>query len=461
MAKTIKAVVNTGNPQTNELLDIVVGSGAQGKPTRVKAVQGARYVLQDPAAKDVAPEKVRTKRVGKDLHVAFEDGAEADLIVENYYNVNATADGGSGLFGRTTTDGGLHQYVAEDATSAASVSQLKDGGVAVSQVLASDESGEAFALTALPVVAAAGVSPLSMAGGLLAAAALGGAGGAGGSGVAVVAAVPAKPTAPIVIETVATKQNILTSGDATSDTKPAITGTGTAGNLIKLYDGNELIASTTVSENGTWSIKPSAELSNGIHNWSVTETNTSGESAKSTVSSIVVDTVLPNDGVAPTVLIITDADNNGYVNGVELNKGGAKYIAQVSFDASKVSVGDKAIVSDGSTTRTVVLTDADLSSGFVSVAFNAPSEGDTLTITAQLKDAANNTSLVGTDSARLDTIAPNGGAAPVVEIITDVNNDGMVNFTELAGKLTFTVKASFDKTTVLAGEKVVFDTGLR
>jgi hypothetical protein len=43
----------------------VQGSGDKGKPTRIKAVKGARYQLKDPALKDVGPEYIRSKRVNK------------------------------------------------------------------------------------------------------------------------------------------------------------------------------------------------------------------------------------------------------------------------------------------------------------------------------------------------------------------------------------------------------------
>lgn len=65
MAKSIKVLVNTGNEETNKTFDVVAGSGKKGNPTRVKAVKGARYHLEDPAAKNVGPENIRSKRVNK------------------------------------------------------------------------------------------------------------------------------------------------------------------------------------------------------------------------------------------------------------------------------------------------------------------------------------------------------------------------------------------------------------
>ena len=65
MAKTIQVFVNTGKDDDNQLHEFVQGSGAKGKPTRIKAVKGARYQLKDPALKEVGPEYIRSKRVNK------------------------------------------------------------------------------------------------------------------------------------------------------------------------------------------------------------------------------------------------------------------------------------------------------------------------------------------------------------------------------------------------------------
>ena len=65
MAKSIQVLVNTGNEDNNQVHQFVQGSGDKGKPTRIKAVKGARYQLKDPALKDVGPEYIRSKRVNK------------------------------------------------------------------------------------------------------------------------------------------------------------------------------------------------------------------------------------------------------------------------------------------------------------------------------------------------------------------------------------------------------------
>jgi VCBS repeat-containing protein len=185
-------------------------------------------------------------------------------------------------------------------------------------------------------------------------------------------------------------------------------------------------------------------------------------SPTSTSDTASLDTTAPNGGVAPTVEITTDADNSGIVNATELN-GASTFTVKGSFDKTKVAVGDKLVFTDGSSTpvvSTVVLTATDISNGFATTTFNKPPENGSLTVTVKVQDAAGNSSPTSTsDTASLDTTAPNGGVAPTVEITTDADNSGIVSTAELNGASTFTVKGSFDKTKVVAGDKLVFTDG--
>ncbi|OYU30130.1 MAG: hypothetical protein CFE39_15070, partial [Comamonadaceae bacterium PBBC2] len=172
-----------------------------------------------------------------------------------------------------------------------------------------------------------------------------------------------------------------------------------------------------------------------------------------------LDTTAPNANTAPTVVITTDTNNDGTVNFTELN-GSATFEVKGSFDSTKVAVGDKLVFSNGSTSNTVVLTQAMVDAGFATTTFAKPAEGGTLTVTAKLQDTSGNaTPDSASDAAKLDTTAPNGGTAPTVEISTDANNDGTVSSAELGTASTFAIKASFDKTKVVAGDKVIFSDG--
>jgi VCBS repeat-containing protein len=180
MAKTIKVLVNTGNEQTNKTFDVTQGSGKAGKPTAVKAIKGARYQLEDPAAKNVGPENIRTKRVGKNLHVMLDGSSEADLIIEGYYDEDMLTETNRGLYGRAE-DGKLYEYIPEDPTPAGLPINLADGGKPTSQVLGGGQVGEDFALSGVILAAAGGgFGALTAGAAAVGAAALAGGGGGGG-----------------------------------------------------------------------------------------------------------------------------------------------------------------------------------------------------------------------------------------------------------------------------------------
>ena len=77
----------------------------------------------------------------------------------------------------------------------------------------------------------------------------------------------------------------------TSDNTPTITGTGVAGETIKLYapDGS-LIGSTTVAPDGTWSVTPTSPLPDGAQNLTVTATDAAGNTSQPATVPVTIDT---------------------------------------------------------------------------------------------------------------------------------------------------------------------------
>ncbi|OYU29618.1 MAG: hypothetical protein CFE39_17760, partial [Comamonadaceae bacterium PBBC2] len=122
--------------------------------------------------------------------------------------------------------------------------------------------------------------------------------------------------------------------------------------------------------------------------------------------------------------------------------------------------GDTIKVTDGTTVKTHVLTAADITAKAVTDTFTAPAEGASITVSATLTVAASgNVSSAGTDSAKIDTTAPNDGKSLTLTIDTDTNNDAFVNFAEIGNtsgtpNTTLTVSAAFDKSKVAVGDIV-------
>ncbi|MGN5123178.1 type I secretion C-terminal target domain-containing protein [Aeromonas hydrophila] len=129
---------------------------------------------------------------------------------------------------------------------------------------------------------------------------------------------------------------------------------------------------------------------------------------------------------APTVVITEDINNDGTIDRTEIN---GKVNVEVSLPG-EAKAGDTLKVS-GQADR--VLTDADISAGKVGYEFDRPADGDKLTVTATIVDAAGNVSLPGSDSATMGDTTATG--APTVVITEDINNDGTIDRTEINGKV--------------------------
>jgi hypothetical protein len=90
--------------------------------------------------------------------------------------------------------------------------------------------------------------------------------------VAVGSSAPAAPVITGLIDAVGPVQGMIANNGVTDDPRPALTGTGKAGDVIKLYDNGVPIGSGTVGSDGKWSVKPAADLSKGAHDLYATET---------------------------------------------------------------------------------------------------------------------------------------------------------------------------------------------
>jgi hypothetical protein len=393
---------------------------------------------------------------------------------------------------------------------------------------------------------------------------------------------PSTPSGEKVNDDVGVKQGEIKSGDSTDDTTPTVNGSGgTPGDVVKVYDGENVIGSAVVGQDGKWSVTPTSPLAEGEHKLSVTETDPHGnESPKSPETKITVDTtgptpvpptddptkpaagqtglvidkvtadnvvnleesdgvvtitgkaygdftagdvvtlrvngvdasgtvaadgsfsvnvagsnlavdsdfaieaslvahdkagnpgtitakstynvdlIAPNGNVAPEVTITTDSNDDGYVNAEELNATNNAFRVSASFDNNKVEVGDIMVFSDGTTTKEVILTQNDIDNSFAVTSFVKPAENASLAVTAFVKDVAGNATPVSlADTAMLDTNAPNTGKAPVVKIVNDVDNNGIIDPTEIASDDIVYVDATFDKGSAVVGDKLMIKSG--
>ncbi|MEB3327767.1 MAG: Ig-like domain-containing protein, partial [Candidatus Sericytochromatia bacterium] len=114
---------------------------------------------------------------------------------------------------------------------------------------------------------------------------------------------PAAPT----LTALATSGQTLTGADlVTFNARPVLAGTGEAGAVVQVYDGDTLVGQARVDGSGAWSLLPTKALTPGAHALTAKVLDAAGNaSADSNALNVTVDAAPPG---APTVLgVATDA----------------------------------------------------------------------------------------------------------------------------------------------------------
>jgi hypothetical protein len=110
--------------------------------------------------------------------------------------------------------------------------------------------------------------------------------------------------------------NVINTG-VTDDTLPTIVGTAGANATVQVYEGGNLLGTTTANGSGEWSLTLTAALGSGAHRFTAVATNAAGNSAPSVGGyEITVDTSVPS---VPT---ITEAEDNAPGNIDPVSNGG-------------------------------------------------------------------------------------------------------------------------------------------
>lgn len=282
MAKTYKVLVNDGKGAESVAVQVAQGAGDKGTPVRLLAQRGVRYELQDVTkGKGVAPDQVRAKRVGNNLALMFDGSQNPDVVIEDYYIVKG--EGAAPMLAGLAENGGVYEYIPQDPNANHLTPSLKDGNTPVLMALGGGALGEAFVLSALPIVAAAagGISGWAIAAGVVGAAALGGGGGGGGT-----PPTDTTPPAPFIANL---------KHDALNDTGVNSDDSVTTNVTPVLQINAETGAKVDVAINGK--------------TYAATETDTKG------MYEVRVTDALPDGTYAPVVRV-TDAAGNTTVNGV-------------------------------------------------------------------------------------------------------------------------------------------------
>ena len=199
----------------------------------------------------------------------------------------------------------------------------------------------------------------------------------------------------------------IAAGGATNDATPELTGTAEAGGIVKVYDGTTLLGSVVAGSNGSW-IFTTNTLSQGVHNLSVTVSDTAGNtSANSPTLTFTVDSVAPG---AATGLALNN-DNGG--TPVPIAAGGTTNDSTPALSGS-AEANSIVIIADGST-----VLGSTTASATGAWSFTPTLTDGTHNLSVTVRDAAGNTSGLATISVTVDTVAP-----PAATGLTLTNNIG-------------------------------------
>lgn len=135
---------------------------------------------------------------------------------------------------------------------------------------------------------------------------------------------------------------VIVDGDAINDTTPTFSGKDqTPGTTVTIADGETVLGSVVVAEDGSWSFTPEAALAEGDHALIVTVTDAEGNTSSDTVN-VVVDTVAP-EVIDVAAMVVSDDAGNALVAGSAIGD------TTPTFSASGQEAGTTIIVRDNGT----------------------------------------------------------------------------------------------------------------
>ena len=289
MAKRFKVFIKSKAINRSNDLDTAIDIN-QGSTVYISAKAGNIYQLQD-VNTGLGPKRIHAKRVGKNLHIIFDDNVQPDVIIENYFDPMLGMD--NEVVG-LSADGSLHQYVVERVMHAESIETLVDGGEAESLAMVEANNTQMLevpelsddTLALLPIVL--GVA-------------------AGGAGIAfAMGGGDKKPAPPVYVETTDTTAPTGQTGaiDVDSDTgishsdgftrtqNPLFTGTAEANDLVEVTINNKTY-STHADNSGHYSIQLDS-LGEGTYNSSIKVTDAAGNSSSVNGTKFTIDTHVEN-----------------------------------------------------------------------------------------------------------------------------------------------------------------------
>ncbi|WP_104489761.1 beta strand repeat-containing protein [Acinetobacter indicus] len=394
-----------------KVISIVQVSKGPDQPVVIQAQKKVNYEFVDEATQ-FAPENIKTKRVGNNLHVAFEDDKsqafDTDLIIENYYNNDGST---TNLLIGQHENGGYYAYVPESGLQEHAVSLLAEE-IAAGQALGGEQLIAAYTFNPYWLLALIPLAGLAAAGG--------GSSSSNGGGVVEDTIAPAAPT-------------VVAEDDGSVTITPPTDADVKTVEVTYTPEGSDtpVISTVTKGDDGKWSSKDAnLEVNPDTGEITIPEekvkdgTDVTADATDDSGNVGPSDTDTAKDVTSPSRPAVTIQDGgDGQLSKAEVEAG-----VQVKIDLpADAKPGDTLNVDtdgDGTPDVTKVLTQDDITNGVTITvpAEDVPTSGQ-LTVDATVADAAGNESQKGTGESNIvpstdsvvDTVTPVNGSDTATE----------------------------------------------